>query len=104
MAHALRWRHSTLDTARDRAELLGFRGAAFPWRTIGGAECSSYWPAGTAAFHVSADVANAVVAHLHVTGDEKFEHDTGAEILIETSRLWLSLGHFDLDGGFASTG
>ncbi len=104
VAHALRWRHSTLDTARDRAELLGFRGAAFPWRTIGGAECSSYWPAGTAAFHVSADVANAVVAHLHVTGDEKFEHDTGAEILIETSRLWLSLGHFDLDGGFRIDG
>ncbi len=104
VAHALRWRYSTLDTARDRAELLGFRGAAFPWRTIGGAECSSYWPAGTAAFHVSADVANAVVAHLHVTGDEKFEHDTGAEILIETSRLWLSLGHFDLDGGFRIDG
>ncbi len=104
VAHALRWRYSTLDTARDRAELLGFRGAAFPWRTIGGAECSSYWPAGTAAFHVSADVANAVVAHLHATGDEKFEHDTGAEILIETSRLWISLGHFDLDGGFRIDG
>jgi alpha,alpha-trehalose phosphorylase len=104
VAHALRWRYSTLDLARDRAELLGFRGAAFPWRTIAGEECSSYWPAGTAAFHVSADVANAVVAHLHATGDEKFEHDTGAEILIETSRLWLSLGHFDLDGGFRLDG
>ena len=104
VAHALRWRYSTLETARDRAELLGFRGAAFPWRTIGGAECSSYWPAGTAAFHVSADVASAVVAHMHVTADEKFEHDTGAEILIETSRLWLSLGHFDLDGGFRIDG
>jgi alpha,alpha-trehalose phosphorylase len=104
VAHALRWRHSTLGLARERAELLGFRGAAFPWRTIAGAECSSYWPAGTAAFHVSADVANAVIAHLQATGDHDFEHDFGAEILIETSRLWLSLGHFDIDGGFRIDG
>ena len=56
----LRWRHSTLELARTRAELLGLSGAAFPWRTIDGQECSSYWPAGTAAFHVNADVADAV--------------------------------------------
>jgi len=104
VAHALRWRHSTLPMARDRASLLGFRGAAFPWRTIAGAECSSYWPAGTAAFHVSADVADAVVRYLHTSGDENFEHDFGAEILIETARLFLSLGHFDVDGGFRIDG
>jgi alpha,alpha-trehalose phosphorylase len=104
VAHALRWRHSTLPLARDRAALLGFRGAAFPWRTIAGAECSSYWPAGTAAFHVSADVADAVVRYLHSTGDQTFEHDFGTEILVETARLWLSLGHFDLDGGFRIDG
>ncbi len=74
VTHALRWRHSTLDMARERARSCwAFAGAAFPWRTIAGAECSSYWPAGTAAFHVSADVADAVVAHLHATGDETFE-------------------------------
>ena len=33
---ALRWRHATLEMARGRAELLGFDGAAFPWRTIDG--------------------------------------------------------------------
>jgi alpha,alpha-trehalose phosphorylase len=104
VAHALRWRHSTLPLARDRAALLGFRGAAFPWRTIAGAECSSYWPAGTAAFHVSADVADAVVRYLHTTGDQTFEHDYGTEMLVETSRLWLSLGHFDIDGGFCIDG
>jgi alpha,alpha-trehalose phosphorylase len=104
VSHALKWRHSTLPLARDRAALLGFRGAAFPWRTIEGAECSSYWPAGTAAFHVSADVADAVVRYLHSTGDATFEHDYGTEILVETSRLWLSLGHFDVDGGFRIDG
>jgi alpha,alpha-trehalose phosphorylase len=104
VSHALKWRHSTLPMARDRAALLGFRGAAFPWRTIAGAECSSYWPAGTAAFHVSADVADAVVRYLHSTGDTTFEHDYGTEILVETSRLWLSLGHFDRDGAFRVDG
>src|ERR687896_302836 len=51
---ALRWRHSVLDLARERARVIGRAGAAFPWRTIRGQECSGYWPAGTAAFHVSA--------------------------------------------------
>ena len=60
---ALRWRHLTLELARERATSLGLEGAAFPWRTIRGQECSSYWPAGTAAFHVNADIADAVVRY-----------------------------------------
>jgi alpha,alpha-trehalose phosphorylase len=72
-AHALRWRHSTLPMATERARQLGQRGAAFPWRTIHGEECSSYWPAGTAAFHVNADIAEAVIHYLDATGDEGFE-------------------------------
>ena len=59
---ALRWRHRTLDLARERAAQLGLKGAAFPWRTIRGQECSGYWPAGTAAFHINADIADAVDA------------------------------------------
>src|SRR4029450_12867435 len=55
----LRWRHATLDMARDRATVLRLRGAAFPWRTIRGQECSAYWPAGTAAFHINAAVRGA---------------------------------------------
>ena len=57
---ALRWRHSTLDLARERAAQLGLAGAVFPWRTIRGQECSSYWPAGTAAFHLAGAIADAV--------------------------------------------
>ncbi len=102
--HALAWRHGTLDLARERAAQLGFKGAAFPWRTIAGAECSGYWPAGTGAFHVDADIADAVVRYLHATGDEGFERDCGCEIVIETARLWVSLGHFDLNGAFRVDG
>ena len=46
--------------ARRARRELGLAGAAFPWRTIRGEECSGYWPAGTAAFHINADIADAV--------------------------------------------
>lgn len=94
-AAALRWRSSALPQARDRARELGLRGAAFPWRTISGAECSGYLPAGTAAFHVNADIAFAFTAYIASTGDNDFERDVGVPVLVETARLWASLGHHD---------
>jgi alpha,alpha-trehalose phosphorylase len=99
-ADALRWRRSTLDFAEERARTLGLAGAAFPWRTIRGQECSSYWPAGTAAFHINADIAAAVVRYVAITGDEDFERDVGVELLVKTARLWMSLGHHDAEGAF----
>src|SRR5881398_585244 len=103
-ADALGWRHGTLDLARDRAAQLGLGGAAFPWRTIRGHECSGYWPAGTAAFHVNADIADAVVRYQAATGDEAFERQVGLELLVETARLWRSLGHYDAAGRFRIDG
>lgn len=103
-AHALAWRHDTLDLAKGRADARGLKGAAFPWRTITGEECSGYWPAGTGAFHVNADVADAVVRYLDARGDEDFERVVGLELLSETARLWCSLGHFDDQGGFRIDG
>jgi alpha,alpha-trehalose phosphorylase len=103
-AYALRWRHATLPIARDRARKLGFEGAVFPWRTITGAECSSYWPAGTAAFHLGGDIADAVVRYVNATGDETFERGVGLELLAQTARLWRSLGHYDAQGKFRIDG
>lgn len=101
---ALTWRHSTLPLARARAEELGLNGAAFPWRTIHGEECSGYWPAGTAAFHVNADIADATARYVAATGDEEFASTLGIELLVETARLWASLGHFSDDGHFRIDG
>jgi alpha,alpha-trehalose phosphorylase len=97
-AHALRWRYSTLDLAKQRAETLGVRGAAFPWRTIAGQECSGYWPAGTAAMHATADIAGAIARYTAITGDRSVEVEGGVELLAETARLWMSLGNFGSDG------
>ncbi|OIV36587.1 family 65 glycosyl hydrolase [Mangrovactinospora gilvigrisea] len=101
---ALLWRHSTLDKARHRAEVLCLRGAVFPWRSINGSECSAYWPAGTAAFHLNADIADAVARYYAATHDHDFDRDAGAELLVETARLWASLGHHDPHGGFRIDG
>jgi alpha,alpha-trehalose phosphorylase len=104
VAQTLRWRHSTLQDARDRAGQLGLNGATFPWRTITGPECSAYWPAGTAAFHVNADIADAVVRYVRASGDLEFEGAEGLELLVETARLWQSLGHTDPHGKFRISG
>jgi alpha,alpha-trehalose phosphorylase len=100
VSHALGWRHDTLPAALERAAQLGLCGASFPWRTITGAECSGYWPAGTAAFHVNAAVADAVIRYVEVTQDQKFGDTEGVDLLVHTARLWRSLGHHDHTGAF----
>ncbi|HWL88403.1 MAG TPA: glycosyl hydrolase family 65 protein [Polyangiaceae bacterium] len=104
VADALRWRKTTMPIAQERARQLGFAGAAFPWRTIRGEECSAYWPAGTAAFHVNAAIAAAVIRYVDATGDMAFEKETGMDLLVETARLWRSLGHYDVHGRFRIDG
>jgi alpha,alpha-trehalose phosphorylase len=101
---ALSWRHSVLADAKQHATDLNLEGAAFPWRTIRGQECSGYWPAGTAAFHINADIADAVVRYLDATEDAEFEKTVGLELLVETARLWRSLGQHDASGRFRIEG
>ncbi|HEX6569560.1 MAG TPA: glycosyl hydrolase family 65 protein [Acidimicrobiales bacterium] len=103
-AGPLAWRKLTLSVAEERAAELGLDGAAFPWRTIRGRESSGYWPAGTAAFHINADIADAVVRYLDATEDEGFERDVGIDLLVKTARLWRSLGHHDRGGRFRIDG
>jgi alpha,alpha-trehalose phosphorylase len=103
-AMALVWRHTTLGMAQARAAELGLAGASFPWRTIAGRECSGYWPAGTAAFHVNADIADAVVRYTSATQDEEFAAGPGLDLLVQTARLWCALGHEDGSGQFRIDG
>jgi alpha,alpha-trehalose phosphorylase len=103
-ADALRWRHATLDLARERARQLELEGASFPWRTIRGQESSGYWPAGTAAFHINGAIADAVARYQAAANDDGFEREVGLELLVETARLWRSLGHHDPQGCFRIDG
>jgi alpha,alpha-trehalose phosphorylase len=93
-----RWAH--LDQARARARELGHAGALFPWRTINGDEASAYYAAGTAAYHINADIAYAMRKYALATLDEHFLLRGGVDVVVETARMWLSLGDFsDRKGG-----
>jgi alpha,alpha-trehalose phosphorylase len=96
----LTFRYRMLPQARAHARQLGHKGAMFPWRTINGEEASAYYAAGTAAYHINADIMYALRKYVNATGDEQFLQDCGAEMLVETARLWLDLGFYsDRQGG-----
>ena len=96
----LTFRYKMLPQARARATELGHRGAMFPWRTISGEEASAYYAAGTAQYHINADIMYALRKYVQATGDETFLRDCGAEMLVGTARLWLDLGFYsDIKGG-----
>lgn len=92
----LMYRYHTLPHARTRArEMAHSKGALFAWRTIGGDECSAYFPAGTAQYHINSAIAYAIRTYYRATGDWTFMAEYGAELLFESARLWAQLGHFD---------
>ena len=96
----MRFRYSLLDKARERARAVSQAGALFPWRTINGEEASAYYAAGTAQYHINADIIFGLKKYVEVTGDQEFLYEEGAEMLIETARLWRDLGFFsEREGG-----
>ena len=90
--HALQMRVDMLPAARRRAWEMAEQGALFPWRTITGEEASAYYPAGTAQYHINADVCFAVARYVRATGDHAFLADGGIDIAVETARMWAGLG------------
>lgn len=87
-------RYHMLDQARQRARELNHSGAMFPWRTINGEEASAYYAAGTAQYHINADIMYALKKYVEITGDKSFLNSEGAEMLVETARMWSDLGFF----------
>ncbi|HPT94539.1 MAG TPA: glycosyl hydrolase family 65 protein [Microbacteriaceae bacterium] len=90
--NALRMRELMLPAARRRASQLNEAGALFPWRTINGEEASAYYAAGTAQYHINADVSFGLAKYVNATGDEEFLAGHAIDIAVETARLWATLG------------
>jgi len=89
------YRYNTLDMAKENARILGHKsGALYPWRTIMGRECSGYFPAGSAQYHINGDIAYSIIAYYLATGDLDFIAEKGGEVILETARLWLDIGTF----------
>ncbi|MBC7453827.1 MAG: glycoside hydrolase family 65 protein [Massilia sp.] len=97
----LEYRYAGLDKARERARQMSHaQGALYPWRTIAGDECSAYFPAGTAQYHINADIAYSIKLYYEATGDLDYMADAGAEIVLETARIWIAIGNLDREGRF----
>ncbi|KRB38795.1 glycoside hydrolase family 65 protein [Microbacterium sp. Root180] len=102
--NALRMRYLMLPAARKRAFQLNEHGALFPWRTINGEEASAYYAAGTAQYHINADVSFAMAKYVRATDDVEFLHREGVDIAVETARLWATLGFWrSVDGAGEET-
>ncbi len=96
--NALRFRRTMLSAARRRAAELTTRGALYPWRTINGEEASAYYAAGTAQYHINADISFALSTYVKATGDEEFLAREGIDVLVETARMWADLGFWRGNG------
>jgi alpha,alpha-trehalose phosphorylase len=97
----LEYRYAGLAKARERARQLSHaKGALYPWRTIAGDECSAYFPAGTAQYHINADIAYSIKLYYEATGDLDYMAHAGAEIVLETARIWIGIGGYDRAGRF----
>ncbi|MEN2740397.1 glycosyl hydrolase family 65 protein [Microbacterium sp. X-17] len=97
--NTLRMRYLMLPAARHRAEQLNEAGALFPWRTINGEEASAYYAAGTAQYHINADISYALAKYIRATGDDDFLYREGVDIAVETARLWTTLGFWRSSDG-----
>jgi alpha,alpha-trehalose phosphorylase len=49
---------------------------------------------------VNAAIADAVVRYVAATGDTDFDRTVGTDLLVNTARLWRSIGHHDSEGRF----
>lgn len=91
----LKFRHGILPQAKEIAKDMGHKkGAKIPWRTISGTECSGYFPAGSAQYHINADVAYAYIQYYLYSQDLELMREVGFEVLVETARIWLDMGHY----------
>jgi kojibiose phosphorylase len=108
----LMYRYHTLPGAREKARVLGYRGALYAWESADDGHettpASVVGPNGALVRvlcgeqeqHISADVAYGVWHYWQATGDLAFFLEAGAEILLDTARFWASRGTFGADGMF----
>ncbi|SHH47951.1 glycoside hydrolase family 65 protein [Thermosipho atlanticus] len=103
----LMYRYHTLQAAINNARKNGYKGAQYPWESADtGEEETPKWGedyygnkvriwTGDIEYHITADVAVAIVEYLKATNDWDFFLNYGFEILLETARFWSSRVEFN---------
>lgn len=87
----LLFRYNTLNGARQNARNYNYEGARYAWESsITGEEQCHLWQFADNEIHVTADIIYGLWHYYSATEDIEFLTDYGLEMLIETSRYWLS--------------
>ena len=104
----LMYRYRRMGEARAAAREAGFRGAMFPWQS--GSEGKRGDPAGPPQpavsgrwepdlsrnqRHVNAAIFYNIWHYFQTTHDQAFLRDYGAEMMLEITRFWASIAHFN---------
>ena len=99
----LMYRYRLLPAARAKAKSNGYKGAQYPWEsTLSGEETTP--PAllhpetgelipvlnGPLELHITASISHGVWQYWHITGDDEFMRDFGAEMLLDAAAFWVS--------------
>ena len=101
----LMYRYHSLVGARNKAKENGYQGAMYPWESawIDEGEVTPVWGAadlvtgeqtkilsGFIEQHITADIVYAIDLYYRLTHDEEFMRNHGYEIILETTRFWVS--------------
>ncbi len=84
----LEYRYAILPQAKKRSQTMALKGALYPWRTINGEETSAYYPAGTAQYHINADIMYALKKYMQSGNNPQFS--TFFDGIADISKLPLS--------------
>ena len=86
----LMFRYNTLPQALERAKMLDCKGACYPIATLSGEEACALWQHASLQMQPSTAVAYGIWHYVHLTGDEEFLWQYGAEILLQIARYLFS--------------
>lgn len=103
----LMYRYHTLKAAMENANKNGYRGAQYPWESADtGEEETPKWGkdyygnkvriwTGDIEYHITADIAVAILEYLKATDDWEFFLNYGIKILLETARFWSTRAEYN---------
>ena len=86
----LQFRYNTLPMALERAKMLDCTGACYPIATLNGDEACALWQHASLQLQPSTAVAYGIWHYVHLTQDEDFLWQYGAEMLLQIARFMAS--------------
>ena len=86
----LEYRHNHLEKAKENSAKLGTRGALYPMVTMNGEECHNEWEITFEEIHRNCAITYAIKNYTEYTNDKTYLIQKGIDVLVETSRYWVS--------------